>query len=123
MNHLSKEIKKNFMNQKIEIFNLQKRIEKQVTLPLYYYNIKIKLIIIEIFCSNHTDRETHGYKAQQGVHRNYFQNSRFYRPKSIIFPGFRIAKGTFFQSKAGVDGRPVSFPFDFISLKSRERDG
>ena len=29
----------------------------------------------------------------QGVHTNYFQNSSFYSPKSIIVPGFCIEKG------------------------------
>ena len=38
-------------------------------------------------------KKKHYYALYQGVHTNYFQNSSFYSPKSIIFPGFCIEKG------------------------------
>ena len=52
-------------------------------------------IIFKEISKNHV----HDVIIDQGVHTNYFQNSSFYSPKSSIFPGFRIEKGTFFQSK------------------------
>ena len=54
-----------------------------------------KVGVAVVAAGGHQKKET----VFQGVHTNYFQNSSFYSPKSSIIPGFRIEKGTFFQSK------------------------